>query len=643
MRPILTLSLKHAFSANKDKRVPIFVECLSELSSPDIPSIIRPFIVPKQDTTMWVAGSLKTNPSIDKLAEEDLKKLTKNHEYIFSNEIRKHKWQGKYVKTFLELLYQELSNDQSTDSNLISSVAAKRAEKLFKKLISNGINRYWINWSLLEREEVHKAIASESLEKLEETLSNLFINTGLDRFVILAPVEPKSGHYRGYFWELKYGKLNEIDKAAVASLTKNFSLKEGDIKSQNFTCSLREFSQDTLTQCSYFITEKETSDPFNAIDLFTSEIQTIQRVIDVSKTSMNKENIHYRKRNAGGVFKTVLGPTFVLKGRIDNDRYPFLLCEFEYQRFPIKRLISESKKFIGLLHFFCSKCERMKRLAAIFSDAINATRQRRAEDAFRYLGTGLEILLPSRIQNDSNMPDKFDFEGASILLTFEQIRAQFEWLNRRLVPPGKTKRQRLWQNHIIIFNDKQWREYVQEEKPRELIQLHRETLISYLKNSRTVLPQRKIFFESILSGLRMQRNYLAHGSVSNKDDYFLPIALDYFRTALQLRFHCYLLWLEWHLGSKINMTDPEVGHLEWEGAFQDGWLEELERWSKLIPEHFKEITQTAFSYRKVLCLGAGYSGLFMTPQDKKPIQPLIYNDNNSVDSILRRKQSDEAQ
>jgi hypothetical protein len=321
---------------------------------------------------------------------------------------------------------------------------------------------------------------------------------------------------------------------------------------------------------------------------------------------------------------------FILNGGPKNDRSPLLLSEFEFQRFPVTRLISESPIVIGLLQLFCKKCEEMEKLVSIFSDAVNATRQRRTEDAFRYIGTGLEKLLPSGEGSD------FNFSGASALLVFEKIRAQFEWLNRRVVPYGKSRKQRKWENHMIILNDEQWNEYVREENIRTLPRLHRETFISYLKNSSTIFPKELRFFESILSCLRMRRNQLAHQAESYKDDYFLPIALDYFRTALQFRFHCYLIWLEWNLGSKLQpIVDNKKERVNFENFFPEGWIKEFAEWAQKIPGIFEEISKDAFKYRKSLCLGAGFSGLFTKPLDKEPIKPLSLREDKSVYSILK--------
>jgi hypothetical protein len=172
-------------------------------------------------------------------------------------------------------------------------------------MIVNGVNRPWINWSLLERHDIHEIIRQESLDELEKKLFSLLSNNQLRQFIILAPVGPQKGRFRGSLREVDYERLENIDKESIMILTRNFSLGEQYIKSYNFTTSPEDFSKDELTKCKYFLKEIDAPDPFSAIELFSSEIQTLQRVIDISKIPVKREDIHYRKRNLGGVFKSV--------------------------------------------------------------------------------------------------------------------------------------------------------------------------------------------------------------------------------------------------------------------------------------------------------------------------------------------------
>jgi hypothetical protein len=264
-----------------------------------------------------------------------------------------------------------------------------------------------------------------------------------------------------------------------------------------------------------------------------------------------------------------------------------------------------------------------RQLATSYGNALEAFANRDIENIVRNLAVATELVFAKDHYDEIKSRDLLLNEGA-MLLSLDWLRDQFQSLTflTKARSPGLSEERDPLQIHLHILDDESWHRYATRVNASALLRWRRERLMSIVRRPVPELDHLRERFKAELTILWHARHQFAHRANVFREGYFVALLLNLFRIALDFRFSCYAIWLEWHAKRIIEGGQNSPVWATYEDAFVDGWKQEFAERVSRIASDFDEVRSHADAMVKGLVLGAGYAGLGVHPRRTAPARPL---------------------
>lgn len=383
----------------------------------------------------------------------------------------------------------------------------------------------------------------------------------------------------------------------------------------------------------------DVCDPYSAAEVFREKYRRMKSVVYISrKRSSSGKGAHYGKRNYGGSPVQLRDVSVIVNDRSweAQANSETVTTHLSGPSFPYQKLKNEFPRQRELLGLFFDKCEVFRQLTTSYANALEAFANRDIEDIVRNLVVATELIFKQDHFDNigPRIRKKLLLNEGAMLLALDWLRDQFQSLAllTKKRSPGLSEDRKLFQIHLQIIDDELWSSYASKVSAPALLRWRRDELMATIRQPIPRLDVLRARFEAELTILWHARHQFAHRASVFREGYFVALLLNLFRIALDFRFSCYAIWLEWCASRIIEGGKDGPTWATYESAFNDGWKEEFALRVGRIAKDFEDIRTQGITSEMVksLVLGAGYAGLGVHPRRTTPETPLSRRDTSAV-------------
>ena len=504
------------------------------------------------------------------------------------------------------------------------------AERFTRYLISMGFHPSYLNACFSST-----APASEQFHTVSDAVDDIFASfqgrKGPRTYRVYTPrLLGRGGEDSGFKsdpWERLPANVQKAFSNYLAQELRIDPEKTSDEHDDTYKARYRKWQleTETLAISKYLISEVLSCDPHSAGEEFREKYNSMKHMVYISRKSTgtsSHKTPHYTHRNTGRS-PVQLQEFSVIVGAQDDANEGITLVHLDKPAFPYQKLKNEFARQRELVALFYNHCLVFRQLAKSYSNALEAFADRDVEEVFRNLAVATELAFAKDNFDELKAKTLLLNEGAR-LLALDWLRDQFQSLTvlTKRRSPGKSEEQDDWQIHLNIIDDDKWSAYSTKTRTPAVLQWRRQQLMKVINNSQTEMDRLRARFEAELTILWQARHQFAHRANVFRETYFVSLLLNLFRIALDYRFSCYAIWLEWHSGKIIEGGESGPDWNSYKDNFHDGWKKEFGKRVECIRPDFEEARKDAPSMVKKLVLGAGYVGLGVHPKRTEPTKPL---------------------
>lgn len=625
------------------EQINLFLNRCGELTSKEtMPSLLVPLVTPQNIASFLLdalkaayapyadgkydrgAGSLARGPLAFIHKPADLLSLTAAQLSVLHRDFSKTL---TYVKNYLSAC--SLADIEAKVIPLNDDNVIELAEAVIRYLISLGFHPSYLNayfssfWP--------SSTDPDILATITELFSHFQPKHEHQIYSVYTPrLIGRGGEDRG-FKSVSWEKLPApVQNALIRYLAEELGIKPNERSQpsdQAYQQRYRkwELETETLTLSKYLAAEVISCDPFSAAEEFREQYSLMKHVVYISRKSTgasSHKSIHYTHRNTGRRAVQLQDVSVIIGGQDRVDQEP-ILVHLDKPSFPYQKLKNEFPRQRELLELFYDKCVVFRQLMKSYSNALEAFSNGDIEDIFRNLAVATELAFAKDNVPEPNAKRLLLHEGAR-LLALDWLRDEFQSLTflAKRCSPGKSEERDRFQIHLNIIEDEKWKALSTRIRIPSILTWRRQRLMAIINNSGTDLDNLCGRFEAELTILWYARHQFAHRANVFREGYFIALLLNLFRIALDYRFSCYAIWLEWHSNQRIEGGLDGPSWDAYKNNFVDGWKEEFSARVQHITPEFDGIRQNARFMIKQLVLGAGYVGLGVHPKRNIPARPL---------------------